>query len=204
VPDKYESFWQWFAEHEFEFFTFDPDNETEREPLFDRLTGKLKEIDSDLSFEFGPPSAKREFVVSASGIRRAFSEVQSLINAVPLLERWIVIAFRPRRLLPEVIVLGHQQISPNTITFTLLDNGKIAGLRLFIPGYRQNNPVLKQLGYLILDSVLGEYDVETRLGLIEMHSADSKIAGERYPISQLEGSFDSLVARLEGRTLKPS
>jgi hypothetical protein len=136
--------------------------------------------------------------------RRAFPEVVSLTKAAPHLERWIIIAFRPRRPVPEAIVLGDQQISADTITFSLLDNGKMAGIRLFIPGYREKDSDLTQLGYLLLDNMLGEYDVETRLGLIEMLPSNSKISGDRYPISQLPGLFDNLVTRLEGRTRKPS
>ena len=64
----------------------------------------------------------------------------------------------------------------------------------------------KQIGYLLLDEALGEFDVETRLGLIKMLAPGDPVAieAERYPLSKLPSDFDGLVARLEGRSGKPS
>jgi hypothetical protein len=49
---------------------------------------------------------------------------------------------------------------------------------------------LKQIGYLLLDEALGEYDVETQLGLIKMMSPDSRTEGDRYPLPDLPALFD--------------
>jgi hypothetical protein len=93
-----EQFWNWFIQHEPELFNFDPNREAEREKLFDEIANELQKIDPDLSFEFGPKCASRkEFVISASGIHRAFPAVLSLAHAAPPFDRWQVIAFRPRR-----------------------------------------------------------------------------------------------------------
>src|SRR5438128_2325080 len=92
-----QEFWNWFVRQE-ELFTFDPDNETEREKLFDRLAIELQKIHPNLTFEFGPNEPRREFIISADGIKRAFPAVASLVEAAPPLDRWQVIAFRPRRI----------------------------------------------------------------------------------------------------------
>jgi hypothetical protein len=84
------------------------------------------------------------------------------------------------------------------------DDGKTAGIYLFLPGFREGDADLKQIGYLLLDDVLGEYDVESRLGLIKMLSPDSLTDGERYPLAELAARFDVLVSRLEGDSQKPS
>jgi hypothetical protein len=86
----------------------------------------------------------------------------------------------------------------------LLDNGKIAGIYLFIPGFREDDADLKQIGYLLLDETLGEYDVESRLGLIKMLPPDARTNGDRYPLAELPRLFDQLVARLEGRSGRAS
>jgi hypothetical protein len=57
----------------------------------------------------------------------------------------------------------------------------MAGVYLFIPGFREDDVALKQIGYLFLDAALGEYDVETRLGLIKMLSPETQTDGDRYP-----------------------
>jgi hypothetical protein len=193
-------FWNWFANHERELFNFDPEREAERERIFDQIAHELQKIDPDLCFEFGPNNTRREFVVSAGGIKRAFPAVVSLVAAAPTFDRWHVIAFRPRRTPPNSVKVGGRLVHPKDVQFSLLDNGKKAGLYLFIPAYQEGDTDLAQIGYLLLDEALGEYDVETRLGLIKMLSPQTPTQGERFPLADLPTLFDKLVSRLEGRS----
>jgi hypothetical protein len=188
-----EEFWNWFTRHESKLFDFERD----RERIFDELATELQKVDPDLTFEFGPKGAVREFIVSAGGIRRAFPAVEALVNIAPAFERWRVIAFRPRRL-PSVVEFAGKRGDPDDVQFTLLDNGKTAGIYLFIPGFRDDDSVLKQIGYLLLDTTLGERDVETRLGLIKMLPSDIRTDHVRHPLVLLPALFDQLISRLEG------
>ena len=199
-----ENFWKWFTQHEVELFEFDPDAEAEREKLFDELATELQEVDRDLAFEFGPKDAVREFIISAGGIQRAFPAVVALAKAAPKLHRWHVIAFRPRRLPIHPIDFQDRHVDPNNVYFTLLDNGKTAGLYLFIPGFQENDVALKSIGYLLLDEALGEFDVEKRLGLFKILSPEVRTDGERHRLPELPELFDQLVARLERRSGKSS
>jgi hypothetical protein len=198
------AFWNWFMLHEAELYEFDPQRVTERENLFGRLATELHKVHSDLVFEFGPKGPRREFVISAGGIKDAFPAVIGLAHAAPNLERWQFTAFRPRRTPINVVEIEGKRIDPRDVQFLLVDNGKIAGLYMFIPGYRDGDVDLKQIGYLLLDEALGEYDVETQLGLIKMLSPDASTEGDRYPLPDLPALFDQLVARLEGRSGNPS
>jgi hypothetical protein len=195
-----QEFWNWFRKHEVELFDFEAD----RERLFDQLAAALQKVDQDLTFEFGPKQAKREFVISASGLKRAFPAVSALADAAPPLERWRVTAFRPRRTPVSTVEFCGKRVDPKDVGFSLLDNGKTAGIYLFIPGLREDDASLKQIGYLLLDETLGEYDVEARLGLIKMLPPETCTDGERYPLSDLPARFDQLLARLEGRSGRPS
>jgi hypothetical protein len=193
-----EEFWNWFIEHESNLFDF----ELHKERIFDELAAELQKLDPDLTFEFGSnDGSTREFVVSAGGIRRAFPAVTSLVAAAPTLPRWKVTAFRPRRP-PSAVELGDVRVDPEDVWFTLLDNGNNVGLYLFIPGLQEERLDLRQIGYLLLDTTLGEYDVETRLGLIKMLSPETRTRGDRYPLTQLPALFDGLISRLEGRSKK--
>lgn len=185
-------FWQWFSEHEYELMHFERD----RERVFDQLAIQLKKVDPDLTFEFGPNRERREFVVSAGGIHRAFPVVSALVASAPVLKRWKITAFRPRRSPPNTIELGGKRVSPADVRFTLLDDGKSTGIYLFIPGFTEADKNVKQIGYLILDDVLGEYDVETKLGLVKMLPPEAKTTGVRYPLSELAVQFDELVSQL--------
>jgi hypothetical protein len=195
-----EKFWHWFVQHEVELFGFDPDREIEREKLFDELASALQEVDPNLAFEFGPKGTKREFVISAAGIKEVFPAVAALVAAAPPLSRWKVTAFRPRRDPVNVIQFRGKQVDPKDVCFSLLDNGKMAGIHLFVPGFREDDVDLKQIGYLLLDEALGEYDVEWRVGLIRMLPPEIRTEGPRYPLAELPLRFDELVHRLEKHT----
>ncbi|MGH9688358.1 MAG: hypothetical protein ACRD5K_14835 [Candidatus Acidiferrales bacterium] len=194
-----EAFWKWFVENEDELFSFDESAVAARERLFDRLQEQLHIVDPDLVFEFGPREPLREFVVSAGGVKRAFPVVVSVVRAAPALHRWKVIAFRPRRSLMIVEIRG-KRIDPDKVRFELLDNGRMIGIRLFIPGYRESDSDLNQIAYLMLDEALGEYDVESQLGLIEMLPLDQRASQQSLPLRDLPLHFDKLVAKLEGRS----
>jgi len=196
-------FWNWFIQHEPELFEFDPHDEANRERIFDELLGELQKVHPALVFEFGPNAARREFVISADGMKRAFPAVVSLAKAAPHLDRWEVIPFRPRRV-PNVVELGGKRVDPNDVEFSLLDNGRNVGIYLFIPGFKQSDVDLKRIGYLLLDEALGEYDVESKLGLIRILSRDTRTDGGRYPFARLPGLFDQLVGQLEGRSGRSS
>lgn len=195
-----QQFWSWFKHHEAELLDFEAD----RERIFDQLAVELRKVDPNLTFEFGPKDEKREFVISAGGIKAAFPAVSALARAAPALDRWQITAFRPRRKSASPVEFRGKRVDPNDVQFSLLDNGKIAGVYLFIPGFVEGDADLKQIGYLLLDETLGEYDVETRLGLIKMLAPDANTSTQRFPLSELPGRFDELAVRLEGHTGKPS
>ena len=104
-------FWKWFQDHEKELYDFEKDQQR----VFGQLNGALAKVDADLTFEFGPKEqdGKREFVISAGGIRSAFPKVEALWLAAPKLERWVVIKFRPRRSTIAATTLVSPRRSPN-------------------------------------------------------------------------------------------
>lgn len=185
-------------------FEFDPDREVERERVLDQLQAELNKIDPHLTFEFGPRETRRELIISAGGIKSAFPAVTSTVAAAPALKRWQITAFRPRRAYLNSVTFGGKCVDPEDVQFTLLDNGKSAGLYLFIPGFLESDAALKAIGYLLLDDALGEYDVECRLGLIKMLSPETRTEGKRFPLTDLPALFDELVSRLEGCSASPS
>jgi hypothetical protein len=195
-----EAFWNWFIQHEAELL----DYEADQERVFDLLAAELQKVDQHLTFEFGPKEAKREFVISAGGIKGSFPAVASLVSAAPTLPHWRVTAFRPRRTPLNAIEFRDKQARPEDVQFSLLDNGKIAGIRLFIPSFQEDDADWKQIGYLLLDDALGEYDVESRVGLLKMYSPDASTTERRYPFVDLPQVFDQLVSKLEGGSRLPS
>ena len=120
----------------------------------------------------------------------------SLVAESPKMDRWRVTAFRPRRTHMSQIEIGETRVDPEDVEFSLLTKGSEIGISLFIPGFIDTDVTLKQIGYLMLDEALGEYDVETKVGLIKMLPSHSPLATKRYPISDLATLFDQLTSRL--------
>ena len=189
-----QAFWQWFSSHQDELFDFEADQER----VFDELSDRLIRVHPKLTFEFGPKTEWREFVISAGGLLEAFPAVTSLVAAAPKMDRWRVTGFRPRRTPLNRIALGERRLGPEEVEFSLLTRGTEIGLRIFIPGFRDNDVALKQIAYLMLDEALGEYDVETKVGLIQMLPCESPRTTERYPLPDLPYRFDELASSLAG------
>jgi hypothetical protein len=197
VVDSQQTFWRWFDAHQDQFLDF----EVDQERIFDELSEQLIRVHPRLSFEFGPKTEPREFVISASGIKEAFPAVTSLVAAAPQFNRWRITAFRPRRSPLCTVQIGETCVDPGDVEFSLLTNGTMIGIKLFMPRFREDDAILKQVAYLMLDEALGEYDVETKLGLIQMLPSESADSTQRYPLSELSTLFDQLASKLAAAPL---
>jgi hypothetical protein len=181
-------FWHWFQTNESRLYAFEKD----REKIFDELRTQLHRIRPELTFEFGPQhDGKREFVISADGIKDAFPAVIALADAAPSLSRWKVTKFRPRRGFQSPVMLNGFRLAPDQVRFTIGPDGDKAGLTLFIDGYDPaEREQFASAVYLMLDQALGEYDVETKVGFIELEAASTRSASVKQPFSSLAESFD--------------
>jgi|SRR5271166_1437387 len=189
---KYARFWTWFQEHEGEIFRF----EENRESVFGALVAQLRRVDPDLVFEFSSVcDDRREFIVSAGGIRRAFPGVTALVQEAPPLSRWRIIAFRQRQDVPK-IRCGDKELDRDAVLFDYVREGHKIGLTVFIPGIgdasKEEIVGLKTIGYLLLDAVVGEYDVETKIGRIEFVDAAQFPERRRIPLRELAEIVDGL------------
>ena len=80
------------------------------------------------------------------------------------------------------------------------DNPQKIGILLFLPGRTEDRrDVFGQVGYLFLDEALGEYDVETNVGFIEVLGHDSKYFDGDFPIQELAADFDTLLRSKHGK-----
>jgi hypothetical protein len=183
-----QEFWRWFEQNESLLFNF----ETNREKVFDGLAKAMRQVHPDLTFEFGPvENSKREFVISADGIKDGFPKVISLFEAAPKLARWSFIKFRPRRI-PMDIAFGGISIRAKEVFFTLDRDENKVGITLFMPGHTdESHEKYLPIAYLLLDQAIGEFDVETKVGFIEIKSVSDSPKSKR-PLSELPKAFDAL------------
>ena len=192
-PAPEAEFWQWFAANEDRLFAW----ESDREVTFDKLAAALRKVHPDLTFEFGPVvDGKREFVISAGGIKDAFAAVEALYGSAPEMKRWQWVKFRPRRAPLNDIEFGGRSIRAEEVHYLLASDEPKVGIVLFFDGYNEaEKSVFGQIGYLMLDEALGEYAVEMQVGFIEFHSRDSEYFPQASLLAELPAHFDEFWAR---------
>ena len=177
-------FWTWFQQHDSALFAVKSGNE----PVCEELSRQLHRIHPDLTFEFGPvESGKREFVISADGIKDAFPAVLALGAAAPPLSRWSIVRFRPPR--PDVtqIKVAGVQLDAKSIEFLAEPDGDRTGLTISVPDYRPTpEKTYEQAAYLLLDGMLGEYTVETAVGFVEIVAPKARPSGQWRPLTQIQ------------------
>ena len=182
-----QEFWRWFQKNETNLFNF----ETNQEVVFDHLGAQMRKIQESLTFEFGPvTNGKREFVISADGIKIAFPAVERLYASAPKLDRWIFIKFRPRRTPMDIEYSGVKAKVDDVYCTVEPDRGK-AGITVFFRGYEaEQDKIYKGIAFLMLDQALGEYDVETKVGFIEVKPFSANSTLEKKPIKDATKVFD--------------
>ncbi|NUN70702.1 MAG: hypothetical protein HUU02_13450 [Bacteroidetes bacterium] len=189
-----QKFWDWFLRHQRSLFTLEKD----RDNLFRALASSLAKVNGQLTFEFGPViDGRREFVISAGGIKDAFPSVIALTDAAPPLEQWTITPFRPRRTDISSVQIGPVTVCPDDVHFTLSPNDHLVDIALYfnVPG-TAHREVLGQIGFLLLDESLGEFDVEMLVGAIEFLPASSSSHLPKYPLCELPKRFDAMVKRI--------
>jgi len=176
------NFWRWFRQNEPALLLV----QTGREPVCGQLAVALQTVSPELTFEFGPAEhERREFIISADGIRDAFPAVKRLAAAAPSLEHWTVIAFRPGRPGPHVLTVGALTMTSADILVHAEPDGERTGLVLAMPGYHATPAKsYEQAAYLLLDALIGEYAVETRIGFIEFVDSKRKDARRWIPLEE--------------------
>jgi hypothetical protein len=173
----------WFRAHETALFEV----VTAKEPVCDELSAELQKVHKDLTFEFGPvESDRREFVLSAGGIRDAFPAVMALARAAPSLSRWTIIRFRPARPDGVIVKIGGVELDARSVEFLAGPDGTRTGLTISVPGYKVTpDKVYEQAGYLLLDRMLGEYSVEMGVGFIRFIDPERRPRGQWRPLTRV-------------------
>ena len=188
-----DTFWRWFTKNEQRIFAFEAD----REAIFDELGKQMEQVNPELTFEFGPiQDGKREFVISAGGIKSAFPAVEALYAKAPSLSRWVWVKYRPRRASLSDIEYGGKEIRAEEVHYLLAKDGDKVGIVLFFDGYKDDErTTFAQIGYLFLDEALGEHAVETQVGFVEFRGRDSKYFSQARPLRGLATQLDEYFGR---------
>jgi len=187
-----EDFWKWFAKNE-KFIYENIENKDKQEKLFDDISSRLHKIDENLVFEFSPihENKIREFSVSADGIKESFPAVEKLISISPKIVNWQFSAFRQRVPSDDLTLdFGKFKIGYDDIYFRHSTSNNELGIELNIRNYDESAQMQNAI-YILLDSLLGEYDVTMNIDWIEWIKLDENNVENLNKLTNLRELIDS-------------
>ncbi|GLX70494.1 hypothetical protein [Paenibacillus glycanilyticus] len=171
--EPYTTFWKWFVKNE----SYINNNfETNKESILDELNNKLKEIDTNLTFEISHSNGEqhREIIISADGIAESFDHVINLCNAAPSITNWTIIAFRPRMNSNGIeIKMGEIVLGYDDIYFTYESNGHYIDLKIYMKYEEEDRNQYINMYFILLDSLIGEFDAVSKIGNTEFFSLEN-------------------------------
>jgi hypothetical protein len=190
--DRVATFWKWFVQHAVELRT-----DEDMQHAMERIGVELAKVDAGLIAEVAADGDARTLVISADGNPDLFPAVQRVYGSRPTkIDGWSVVAFRPRMKPGEegfVLKFGDRELAARDLKFVATPAGKKLDIAVFVPGYttrEETGPV----AYLLLDHVVGEYDMETKIGVIDFASID-EAPGAARPLNELASAVDALAEK---------
>ncbi|HYL97795.1 MAG TPA: hypothetical protein VEZ90_02485 [Blastocatellia bacterium] len=179
------TFWKWFQAHDRALLAA----KTRHEPVCAELLSRLKKMNPDLDFEFGPVQAgKREFVLTVAGIKASFPAVISLAQAAPDMPHWTITRFRPPR--PGVMLVRWKgiKLDARTVEFIVTqDDGDTLGLAVSVTGFEESRADdYEEAVYLLLDRLLGEYTVEMKIRGLQVTMVQGRAGGHWMSLTHIK------------------
>ena len=189
---KEDKFWNWFAKNE-QIYYKQIENLEVRDSIFKELTKRLAKVNSELAFEFSPinDSGIREFTISAEGIKEHFPIVEKLISKSPTINSWKFNAFRQRVPGDDMsIQYDNIKIMYSDLFFRFTEKDDKLGIELNIRDFKYDGGIQNAI-YILLDGLLGEYDVTMSIDWIEWVVLDESRIDNVYPIIDLRTVIDN-------------
>lgn len=178
------AFWEWFENHEDELYIF---REQDVEKLFGGLNRMINKVNPQLVFSFIEEliEGKREFTIGAAGIGKNFPDVIRLVDAAPRLDRFSIGAFNQQQDLNNGVNINGIELTRDDVFFTYNQEQKQKNscLTLYIKGYKGDYDTFFEPVFELLEIVIGEYMLGTKITEIKMEMYDT--TEDLLPISDL-------------------
>lgn len=157
-----QEFWEWFLENRLRFSNL----QSLDHRLINDLGSRLNKVEKGLVFQIGQGDQGKVLEISADGIRDLFPAVRKVVDAAPNVEGWRILAFRqPARDASDIVLeFNGNRLSPADMLFTSRSSGNRARIVVYVPTVLHDVPKdLVGAAFIILDAILGEYAVETKI-----------------------------------------
>ncbi len=185
--NKVAAFWEWFADNKEAYFELE---DSSRDKLFNQLEKKLHKVNRYLAFEFSESliEGKREFIISADGVVEAFDDVIELVDHAPTFKDFDIIGFRQPHDEEFSVVYGDVELAWDDIFCTFEKDSEEVNLTLYVKGFtEENEDEFISASFVLLDTVIGEYNAGMRIGEIEFISYEGQ--PDVRPIKDLQHLF---------------
>lgn len=184
--DKIDTFWTWFVENKKSFEQIDSTNRDEKLNL---ILAKVHNIEGGLSIEISKETEGiRELTISPEGDRGKFQIVKDIVNKVPKIPGWTVVAFRQP--LNFDFSLEYEDITfrPSEMFFHPLINDDSLDLIIYAKNIsRHDENKVTLYGLITMDNLLGEYDCVIKVRHYDFQDLDEeKDKSKLKPLTELK------------------
>lgn len=194
-----EAFWSWFAgaapqlAKDYDAFVR---GETGPEPLIVPVAERLDAYCDGIVHEIGQDEdGVYDLVISADGIKDRIETVTALTRAAPAIDGWKVTAFRPRKSIGDTMLqMGGVDFRAGDILYRLGEpHDGLCDIKIrFRADLEAPAEALIGPAFIIMDSVIGEYDVMTKIGEVDPGFIKPEDAADGLrPITELAGDIDA-------------
>ncbi|WP_066758123.1 hypothetical protein [Crocinitomix algicola] len=194
---KYQNFWLWFHDFDeilYEAFKEDPEHNAMRRLLVMRLFN----IHRSIGFEIvkNNPEFPFEIVVTANGSKEAIDHIKHLAIHQTETKNFNFTWLKQRSSKKNVRVhYRGLDLSYENISFEPIPNNEKFGVCLYIDGFKQNEAYIGAT-YLLLDHLLGEYDVTHHLNYLDWQVREQGCTKGR-PFYELRAVIDKVKSKLK-------
>ncbi len=169
MNDKYKEFWDWFKANQEYIWNYIESSPTEIGKLIDK---NIKRVNDNIAFDiyFEVHEGKRDFVISADGIEAIFGEVINLTKTAPEFDKWNIIAFRPKtNQCDQCIEIDNLCLDYRHIYFKHNFNSIPFDIDVYIDNYDGKDNRYVHGYFLLLDTLIGEYEAVTSINETHVH-----------------------------------
>ena len=179
------TFWKWFTDHATELH-----KNAELRVVMESISAELEKVHPGVFAEIGKHGDELMLVISADGDKKLFPQVHEVYAARPTVPGWKIVAFRQRDA-GFAIEMEGKKIEPKTVKFVGTPGEGKLDIDVYLPGFKKDDDEMKKIGFIILDHMVGEYDMETKIGGIEFGALETAPAGAK-SLTELPAMVDAI------------
>lgn len=172
MTTKYHQFWEWFSSIEDDIHRH---LEERPDDYAADLLIHIKQVHPDLVFDipYELEHGKHELIISADGDPSLFPIVKELVEHAPSYDNWIIHNLRPRTdQMDQAIELDGLYLEYEDIFYVLEQDTFPTNITVYIRGYDNEDNRYIHGYFLLLDTLLGEYQAVTLFPQTEVFSTD--------------------------------